>query len=80
MITEEYLDLEGDVQPELYIIEGIGMDREDKPLPKLKKIKSKPALSEFELKVCAMSLTFNSNQIAAMLMKPKREIEAILNK
>ena len=80
MITEEYLDLEGDVQPKFDKLEGIGMDRENKPLPKLKKIKSKPALSEFELKVCGMSTTFNSNQIAAMLMIPKREVEAILNK
>ena len=80
MITEEYLDLEGDVQPKFDKLEGIGMDRENKPLPKLKKIKSKPALSEFELKVCGMSTTFNSNQIAAMLMIPKREVEVILNK
>jgi len=74
MITEEYLDLEGDTQPEFDKLEGIGMDR------KPKKTKVKPTLNEFELKVCAMSTTFNSNQIAAMLMIPKREVEVILNK
>ena len=77
MITEEYLDLEGDVQPDFDKVEGIGMDRVEK---KPKKTKAKPALSEFELKVCAMSTTFNSNQIAAMLRIHKHEVEAILSK
>jgi hypothetical protein len=62
-------------------IEGIGMDRVEETKVKIKPIvKAKPALSEFELKVCAMSLTFNTNQIASMLRIHKHEVEAILSK
>ena len=67
-------------------LEGIGMDRNfidmesDVQPVKKSKVKAKPALTPFEQKVCAMSVTFNSNQIAAMLMIPKAQIEEILNK
>jgi hypothetical protein len=69
-MDRDFVDMESDVQP----VKGPG------DMPPKRKPKAKPALTEFEQKVCAMSVTFNSNQIAAMLMIPKAQIEEILNK
>ena len=76
---KDFIDLEGDVQPEINELEGIGMDRAETPKPKKTKAKkqSKPTLDE---KVISMYPQFNENQIASMLQIHKHEVIEILEK